>query len=56
MENFKIKRATHILESSCFATPSLDWLQTNYWVDVDNYKKRVKYEYCNDSRYYREGL
>jgi hypothetical protein len=56
MKSFKIKKATHISESSCFATSSWDWFGSNWWCDVDNYKERVKYECCNDSRYCGEEL
>jgi hypothetical protein len=56
MGNLKIERVTHMSELFYFATPPLDWLRFNYWGDVDNYKERVKYKCCNDSRYRGEGL
>jgi len=54
-EKFQKLKVTHILEPPC-STPLLDWIRSHYWSDVDNYKKRYKYECCNDSRYYEEEL
>jgi hypothetical protein len=51
MGNFKIKRHTHMSEPSYSVAPSLDWLRSHCWSDVDNYEKGYKYECCNDSRY-----